>query len=109
MVADRYRETYAAFRWNVPADFNITEWACRRWARQRHRLALHWEDIDLEVGELRIREAIVRTRGKIALGPTKTLSSRRQLRLPDLRPQLGFADHGVGLVQLHHAPGCASR
>ena len=44
MVADRYRETYAAFRWNVPADFNITEWACRRWARQRHRLALHWED-----------------------------------------------------------------
>ena len=47
-------------------------------------LALHWDDIDLDAGELRIRQAIVRTRGKIALGPTKTPSSRRQLRLPDL-------------------------
>jgi acetyl-CoA synthetase len=43
-VADRYREVYERFRWNVPADFNITEWACRRWAGERHRLALYWED-----------------------------------------------------------------
>ena len=47
-------------------------------------LALHWDDIDIDAGELRIRQAIVRTRGKIALGPTKTPSSRRQLRLPGL-------------------------
>ena len=44
MVADRYREIYAAFRWDVPADFNITEWACRRWSKERQRLALQWED-----------------------------------------------------------------
>ena len=44
MVADRYREIYAAFRWEVPADFNITEWACRRWSKERQRLALQWED-----------------------------------------------------------------
>ena len=43
-MADRYRELYEGFRWQVPADFNIAYWACRRWARERHRLALYWED-----------------------------------------------------------------
>ena len=43
-MADRYREVYEGFRWNVPADFNIAQWACRRWAKDRHRLALYWED-----------------------------------------------------------------
>ncbi len=28
----------------MPADFNIAHWACRRWATERHRLALYWED-----------------------------------------------------------------
>jgi acetyl-CoA synthetase len=42
--ADRYREIYDGFRWNVPPDFNITQWACTRWAGERHRLALYWED-----------------------------------------------------------------
>jgi acetyl-CoA synthetase len=49
-VADRYREIYEGFRWNVPADFNITQMACTRWAKERHRLALYWED---ESGESR--------------------------------------------------------
>jgi acetyl-CoA synthetase len=39
-----YREIYDSFRWDVAADFNITAWACRRWAGERHRLALYWED-----------------------------------------------------------------
>ncbi len=43
-MTDRYREIYASFRWQVPADFNITQWACRRWAADRHRMALQWED-----------------------------------------------------------------
>ncbi len=47
---DRYREVYEAFRWNVPADFNIAHAACGRWARERNRLALYWED---ESGETR--------------------------------------------------------
>jgi acetyl-CoA synthetase len=41
---DRHAQICAAFRWQVPADFNIAHWACRRWAGERHRLALHWED-----------------------------------------------------------------
>ena len=43
-MADRYREIYQAFRWNIPGDFNIAQYACRRWSRERHRLALYWED-----------------------------------------------------------------
>ena len=51
MSADRYRETYEAFRWRVPADFNLTDWTCRRWAgTDGERLALLWED---ESGETR--------------------------------------------------------
>jgi acetyl-CoA synthetase len=47
---DRYREVYEGFRWNVPAQFNLAEACCRRWAAERHRLALYWED---EGGETR--------------------------------------------------------
>ncbi|MBC8024026.1 MAG: AMP-binding protein [Burkholderiales bacterium] len=43
-MADRYGEIYRSFRWNVPADFNIAHYACARWARDRGRLALCWED-----------------------------------------------------------------
>ena len=44
MSADRYREAYSGFRWDVPPDFNIARAACSRWAGERHRLALVWED-----------------------------------------------------------------
>jgi acetyl-CoA synthetase len=49
-VPDRWRETWEAFRWNIPADFNVAHWACRRWANEPGRVALHWED---ESGEAR--------------------------------------------------------
>src|SRR5687767_15301650 len=49
-MRDRYREVYEAFRWDVPPEFNIAHYACRRWAAERHRLALLWED---ESGETR--------------------------------------------------------
>ena len=39
-----YRGIYESFRWNVPADFNIAHYACTRWARERERFALYWED-----------------------------------------------------------------
>jgi len=32
---DRYAELHAGFRWQVPADFNIAEVCCARWARER--------------------------------------------------------------------------
>ena len=44
MAVDRYREIRAAHRWNVPTDFNIAQACCARWASDRSRFALYWED-----------------------------------------------------------------
>jgi acetyl-CoA synthetase len=43
-ATDRYDELCAAWRWNVPAEFNIADAACGRWAADRTRFALYWED-----------------------------------------------------------------
>jgi acetyl-CoA synthetase len=51
LAADRYREVYESFRWKVPPDFNIAHACCTRWAGERERLALFWED---EGGETRL-------------------------------------------------------
>ncbi len=44
MAADRYAEIFAAHRWSVPAEFNIAQACCTRWANDRSRFALYWED-----------------------------------------------------------------
>ena len=44
MVVDRYNEICAAHRWDVPAGFNIAHACCTRWADDRARTALIWED-----------------------------------------------------------------
>lgn len=44
MTVDRYAEVHAAWRWDVPAEFNIGEACCGRWATDRARFALYWED-----------------------------------------------------------------
>ena len=46
MAVDRYAEIRNAHRWHVPGDFNIAEACCRRWAIDRARFALYWEDED---------------------------------------------------------------
>ncbi|MFO1396406.1 MAG: AMP-binding protein [Burkholderiales bacterium] len=44
MPVDRYPELHAAWRWDVPATFNIAHACCGRWAADRTRFALYWED-----------------------------------------------------------------
>jgi acetyl-CoA synthetase len=44
MTVDRYAERCAEHRWHVPAEFNIAVACCRRWAEDRARFALYWED-----------------------------------------------------------------
>ena len=46
MPVDRYREIFAAYRWRVPADFNIAAAVCHRHAADEARIAIHWEDED---------------------------------------------------------------
>jgi len=45
-MQDRYREIYDAFRWEVPERFNMGIACCGRWAQDRYRFALYWEDED---------------------------------------------------------------
>jgi len=44
MGADRYTQIHRDFRWDVPAQFNIAQACCGRWASDRARFALYWED-----------------------------------------------------------------
>jgi acetyl-CoA synthetase len=43
-MVDRYDELCRAFRWNVPARYNIAHACCGAWAGERSRFALYWED-----------------------------------------------------------------
>lgn len=44
---DHHAAMHAAFRWHVPADFNIAEVCCRRWARHTpEAVAIHHETED---------------------------------------------------------------
>ncbi|MGD9951658.1 MAG: acyl-CoA synthetase [Burkholderiales bacterium] len=43
-MANRYDELYAAHRWQVPERYNMAEACCGRWAPDRARFALYWED-----------------------------------------------------------------
>ncbi len=44
MTTDRYVAIHAAHRWKVPVDFNLAAACCGRWASERARFALYWED-----------------------------------------------------------------
>lgn len=41
---DRYDALYSEFRWQVPAELNIAELCCTRWAKDSSRIAIHYED-----------------------------------------------------------------
>jgi acetyl-CoA synthetase len=43
-MMDRYDELYQSFRWQVPEHYNIAQACCGRWAADRARPALYWED-----------------------------------------------------------------
>jgi len=45
-AVDRYDAIHAAYRWSVPSDFNLANACCTRWAGDRSRFALYWEDED---------------------------------------------------------------
>ena len=43
-MVERYAELYRAFRWDVPARYNMAQVCCGQWAGDRNRFALYWED-----------------------------------------------------------------
>ena len=42
--AKNYDELFDTFRWNAPARFNMAQACCGRWAEDRSRFALYYED-----------------------------------------------------------------
>src|SRR5437660_9738046 len=44
MLPGRYQEVFAQHRWEVPTEFNIATAACGRYAADRSRFAMYWED-----------------------------------------------------------------
>ncbi|HSA90494.1 MAG TPA: AMP-binding protein [Burkholderiales bacterium] len=43
-MPDRYEELYRSFRWDVPERYNMAHACCGKWAGDRARFALYWED-----------------------------------------------------------------
>ena len=43
-MINRYGELYGSWRWEVPERLNIAQVCCSRWAQDRSRFALYWED-----------------------------------------------------------------
>ena len=81
-MPDRYRQIYDAFRWDVPAHFNMADACCRRHADDPDRIALYWEDEAGATAVLGYRELL-----------------RQSCRLSNALTALGVA-HGdrVGIV-----------
>ncbi|MCC6869491.1 MAG: AMP-binding protein [Burkholderiales bacterium] len=44
MARDQHAQLHANHRWEVPVEFNIAHACCGRWADDRARFALYWED-----------------------------------------------------------------
>ena len=44
LMLNRYDELYRSWRWEVPERYNIARACCGRWAADRTRFALYWED-----------------------------------------------------------------
>lgn len=63
-------------RWGLPFEFMLATGM-----RRGEVCGLRWEDVDLETGRLRFRHNLVTVAGKPVLGPPKTESRARPLRL----------------------------
>jgi acetyl-CoA synthetase len=99
VTVDRYVELHRAHRWSVPADFNVAQACCRRWATDRTRFALYWEDesgarsawtyFDLEQQANRLSNALV------AMGAKR--GDRIALMLPQ-RPETAIAHIAINQI-----------
>lgn len=72
--------------------------------RQGEALGLEWQDVDLELGYLRINKQLQRHDGNFQLVPTKTATSRRTLALPASIVQ-SLRDHHLRQADERRASG----
>jgi integrase len=74
--------------------------------RRGELLGLRWEDVDLDLGTLAVRNSLVKVKGGWALSETKTASSRRVVKLPSLAVE-GLSQHRLRQVEEKLAAGPA--
>ena len=89
---NRYEELHRSWRWDVPAKYNIARACCGRWAADRSRFALYWEDESGETAKYTFwdiqREANRLSNALAALGVKR--GDRVALILPQ-RPEMAIA------------------
>ena len=89
---NRYAELYGSWRWDVPARYNIAQACCGRWAADRSRFALYWEDESGETAKYTFwdiqREANRLSNALAGLGVKR--GDRVALILPQ-RPEMAIA------------------
>jgi acetyl-CoA synthetase len=89
---NRYHELYRSWRWNVPERYNIAQACCGRWAADRSRFALYWEDESGETAKYTFwdiqREANRLSNALAGLGVKR--GDRVALILPQ-RPEMAIA------------------
>jgi acetyl-CoA synthetase len=91
-VNNRYDELYRSWRWEVPRRYNIAQACCGRWAADRSRFALYWEDESGAIAKYTFwdlqREANRLSNALAALGVKR--GDRVALILPQ-RPEMAIA------------------
>jgi len=91
-VNNRYEELYRSWRWEVPERLNIAQSCCGRWAQDRSRFALYWEDESGAAAKYTFwdiqREANRLSNALVALGVER--GDRVALILPQ-RPEMAIA------------------
>jgi acetyl-CoA synthetase len=91
-MTDRYEELYRSWRWQVPERYNIAQACCGRWAADRSRFALYWEDESGETAKYSFwdiqREANRLSNALAGLGVKR--GDRVALILPQ-RPEMAIA------------------
>ena len=91
-MMDRYNELYASFRWEVPARYNIARDCCGRWAQERSRIALHWEDESGAAATYSFHEIqLAANRLSNALGALGVQRGDRVALLLPQRPEMAIA------------------
>jgi acetyl-CoA synthetase len=89
---NRYDELHRSWRWDVPAQYNIAQACCGRWAADRSRFALYWEDESGETAKYTFwdiqREANRLSNALAGLGVKR--GDRVALILPQ-RPEMAIA------------------
>jgi acetyl-CoA synthetase len=95
---DAHRRLHGDFRWHVPADFNIAQACCTRWA-QTERIAVRWETDTGAAGTLSYRELDAQARRlAAALQRLGVLRGDRVAVVMAQRPEAAVAHIAVSLL-----------